>query len=140
MVWAKTLAASCFVASGLWAQPAWAQFVIDDSFPAEFSSPFEAVHRLASAELLDPRSAQYKGFVQAQEIDPDLIVLCAWMNWKDETGAYGPFLPMVYLTRPSGAPLGNGAVEATFVSPPSITAGGSRKNPVPSTYGCPAEF
>lgn len=78
---------------------AGAQYVIDGIIPA-WGVKFEEAHRALSRNLLDPRSAQYKGMALVPNERGG--VLCGWMNWRGENGAYGHFVAFYYRAEAGG--------------------------------------
>lgn len=78
---------------------AQAQFVIDGLLP-QWGVSFDEVHRELSRDLLDPRSAQYKGMLLVPNENGS--VLCGWMNWREESGAYGQFAAFFYRAERGG--------------------------------------
>ena len=83
---------TAFLTIALSAPAALAQSDLDGSYPADASIGFDAMHRIASSDLIDPTSAQYKQLVLINRYDGKEFI-CGWANAKNQMGGYGPFVP-----------------------------------------------
>lgn len=78
--------------AAFWVGSATAASILDDSYPSNSPISFEQMHKVVSAEFLDPNSAQYKMVsLHAQPGRGD--VFCGWVNSKNSFGGYTRFYP-----------------------------------------------
>lgn len=92
----KILTAGSTLALILIGQPfAFAQTVIDDSFPEGAPIKFVEMHKGVSKDFIDPSSAQYKS-VSFHDTDERGIIFCGWVNSRNSFGGYTKFYPFWY--------------------------------------------
>lgn len=90
MTKSMTLAAGLAILSS----SAFAQTVLDDSFPVTDLTTIEEMHAVVSADFADPHSAQYKGLTAGA--GDDSYVICGWVNSRNSSGGYDQFVPFAY--------------------------------------------
>ena len=88
MGWSKAIAASFLFTAGL-TFPTLGQSIVDRHWPL-WGIRFEAMHLVVTADIFDHRSAQYRGMFLVPVEDGN--VLCGWLNWRGDSGGYGPYV------------------------------------------------